>query len=130
MLPHIILIFPIDVYPPTKNFVPTKFWEIFQLSPPIMPLQLFNDWRLQNYISHKSWIHVVIFHPKRVFFKCYLAVPQQALVHYREDSLIYAILITEFLQFGPVGHREPRNGVGSLSPTQPLVWVEPGTFRL
>ena len=30
---------PIEVYPPTnlrKNFVPTKFWQIFKLSPPII----------------------------------------------------------------------------------------------
>ena len=37
--PHMILTHPIEVYPITnkwKNFVPTKFWQIFKLSPPII----------------------------------------------------------------------------------------------
>ena len=37
--PHIILTCPINVYPPTnvrKIFVPTKFWQIFKLSSPII----------------------------------------------------------------------------------------------
>ena len=39
ILPHIILTPPIEVYPPTniwKFFVPTKFWQIFKFSPPII----------------------------------------------------------------------------------------------
>ena len=33
------------------------------------------------------------------------------------------------LHFRPGGHREPRNEVGSLSPVEHLVGIEPGTFR-
>ena len=36
---HLILTPPIDVYPPKnvrKTFVPTKFWRIFKLNPPII----------------------------------------------------------------------------------------------
>ena len=39
LFPHIILTPPIEVYPSTnarKNFAPTKFWEIFKSSPPII----------------------------------------------------------------------------------------------
>ena len=39
LLPNIIITLPIQVYPPKnvrKNFVFTKFWQIFKLSPPII----------------------------------------------------------------------------------------------
>ena len=39
------------------------------------------------------------------------------------------MLITAFELFRPKGHREPRNEVESLSPTERLVGFEPGTFR-
>ena len=38
------------------------------------------------------------------------------------------MLIIMFLQFYPEVHREPHNKVGSLSPADPLVGFEPGTF--
>ena len=39
--------------------------------------------------------------------KIYLAAPQPTLRHYQGNNLIH----TAFLQFGPEGHREPRNEI-------------------
>ena len=38
------------------------------------------------------------------------------------------MLIIAFQLIWPEGHMEPRNDVGSLSPTEHLVGFEPGTF--
>ena len=45
-------------------------------------------------------------------------------------SLTNSMLITGFVQFRPEGHWEPRNKVGSLSPTECLVWFETSAFQL
>ena len=64
------------------------------------------------------------------FFNFYLAAPRPTLDDYREGSLTHPILITTFLHVRPESHREPRNKVGSLSPTKRLLGFEPGTFAL
>ena len=75
-------------------------------------------------IKKEQWS--IIFH----FFNCNLVVPRPTLNHYRGDSLTAIItLITAFLQF-QLGHREPRNEVGSLSLAEYLMGFELGTFRL
>ena len=48
---------------------------------------------------------------------------------YHGDSLTDPMLITVFVHVRPEGHREPRNDVGALSPTERLVDFEPGIFR-
>ena len=60
---------------------------------------------------------------------CCLAAPRPTLSHYRGGSLTHQMLITCVLHIWPEGHREPRNGVGSIGPAERLVGFEPGTFQ-
>ena len=71
----------------------------------------------------------LILQENAIFFNCYLALPQPNLSHSRCDSLTTPMLITAFVQFRPEDHRETHNEVGSLSPAEDLVGIEPGTFR-
>ena len=64
-----------------------------------------------------------------IIFNCYLAAPRPTLGHYRGDSLTHPMLITVCLHIRPECHRDPRSGVGFLSPAERLVGFEPGTFR-
>ena len=45
----------------------------------------------------------------RLFFDCYLVVPQPTLSYYWGDSLTHPILTTAFLHFWPEGHQEPHS---------------------
>ena len=53
-----------------------------------------------------------------------MAAPRPTLDHYRGDSLAHLILIVAFLQFWPVGNRDPRREVGSLGPVERLAGFE------
>ena len=57
-------------------------------------------------------------------FNCFLTAPRPTLGHSQRDSLTKPMLITTFELFWPEGHREPRNYVGSLSPTERLVGLK------
>ena len=45
------------------------------------------------------------------------------------QPLTHSMLITFVLRIRPKGHRESRNKVGSLNPTERLVGLEPRTFQ-
>ena len=60
----------------------------------------------------------------------HIAFPQPNLGHCRESSLTKPMLITVFQHwFRSEGHRESRNGVGSQSPAERQVGLEPRTLR-
>ena len=48
-------------------------------------------------------------HCSSLYFKGHFVAPRPTLVHYWGDSLTRPMLITAFLLFRSVGHREPRN---------------------
>ena len=58
-----------------------------------------------------------------------MAAPRPTLGHSQRGRLTNPMLITAFVHIRPKGYREPRNEVGSLSPTEQLAGFERGTFR-
>ena len=59
----------------------------------------------------------------------YLAASRPTLGHRRGGSLIHLMLMAALFQVRPEGRLEPRNEVGSQSPTERISGIEPETFR-
>ena len=109
-------------------FVQVNHWNIKNVDN-VIDVVLVSLWLTLNrfhtlFRCFHCWLWIINF-----FLNCYLAAPRPSFGHYWGGSLTHLMLITCVLYIWPEGRREPRSGVGSLSPAERLAGFEPGTFR-
>ena len=120
--------FAVKASPSRCSLVQVNHWNIRRM----LITSLTTFWCLYDCLwtdfIHCSDVSIVDFE-QLIFLNCYLAAPRPSLGYYRGGSLTHPMLIACVLHIRPEGRREPRSGVGSLSPAECLVGFEPGTFR-
>ena len=109
-------------------FVQVNHWNIKNVDN-VIDVVLVSLWLTLNrfhtlFRCFHCWLWIINF-----FLNCYLAAPRASFGHHWGGSLTHPMLITCVLHIWPEGRREPRSGVGSLSPAERLAGFEPGTFR-